>query len=96
MNLETVKRYFHEEDKYCGFTGDHPLKHHFKECGGLAYVRRTDKDIVEIIFRCNSFGGAHIVRECKENCPNFAMCGQISAVLAKEAIMETLYPMISE
>lgn len=96
MTLDVVKKYFDEEDMYHGFSGEHPLKVHFDECCGMAFVKRAHKSVLEIVFRCTQFGGAHIVRECRENCPKFAMCKQISTVLEKEAIIETLYPMISE
>lgn len=96
MNLETVQRYFKEDDMYCCFTSEHPLKKHFDACEGFAFVKRTDKDILEIVFRCTQFGGGHIVRECHDNCSKFAVCQQISTVLEKEAILEALYPVTSE
>lgn len=96
MTLDIVKKYFEEDDMYHGFNGDHPMKHHFEECQGIAFVSRAKKSVLEIVFRCARFGGAHIVRECKDNCPNFKLCPQISTVLEKEAILESLYPIITE
>lgn len=96
MTLELVRRYFEDEDTFHGFGSNHPLTHHFKECGGTAYISRAKKDVKEIVFRCNEFGGAHVIRECKDNCPKFALCRQITIVREKEAILESLFPMIAE
>lgn len=96
MTLELVKKYFDDDDKFVGLRGEHPLKPHFDACGGIAYIKRVRKDLREIVFRCTTFGGAHVVRECKDNCPNFKMCAQITLVREKEAVFESLYPMIAE
>lgn len=88
MKLELVKKYFDEEDKMCILSKNHPLKDLFEKCSGTSYVKRFESGKKEMFFHCSKFGSLHIVRECKDNCPDFVLCNQIRDVMDVESVIE--------
>jgi hypothetical protein len=91
MDLKTVKKYFHEEDKLCYRVGNHPLKSFFEKCKGAAYIKRFESGTNEIMFTCERFNDIHVTRECSHNCSNYALCRQIDKVKQAEAVLDMYY-----
>lgn len=94
-SIEDLKKYFHDEDIYWKITQKtHPLYSCVEECAGLVFVKRVEERNVEMIFRCEKDKTLHILRECKDFCPQYITCQHVEIIahaerLAKDYVNKT-------